>query len=304
MVNEDLLQLAEGGDLVALVELDCQGLLLGADESLADYATRLRCLRANIAKMDGELERNGTYTLDDVKVERDQRIPAEIFAEPRSLTQRLFGFTIDWVPGFFIDSSGLLFGGCSYYYFPDFFALFTIRRAFAEQERWLIYRRTELLAHELCHIARIGIGSREYEEVFAYRTSASRFRRAVGGMFRSPADSYSFLGSAFVILLARLTQIGWLPGLVQWPFWLPFLFCLLFQFGRHGATMKRFSRACERLAAVCGEQALPVLFRCTDGEVLAIAGLDSPADLNAWIEERCRDSWRWRVIRQRFLGRD
>jgi len=31
MVNEDLLQLAEGGDLAALVELDCQGLLLGAE---------------------------------------------------------------------------------------------------------------------------------------------------------------------------------------------------------------------------------------------------------------------------------
>lgn len=302
MLNEDLLQLAESGDLPALAELDCQGLLLGAEESLADYAARLRCLEANIAKLDGALGETGSYTLEDLKVERDQRMPAATFAEPRGLTQRLFGFAIDWVPGFFIDSGGLLFGGCSYYFYPDFFALFTIRRAFAERERWLIYRRTELLAHELCHIARIGLASHEYEEVFAYRTSGSRFRRAVGGMFRSPADSHSFLLSAFLILLARLAQIGWFPNLPQWPFWLPFLGCVVFQFGRHGLTMRRFARACAQMATLAGDQALPVLFRCTDAELRAVARQQDPAELRAWIDGNCEDSWRWRVIRHRFLA--
>lgn len=299
MISEDLLQRAESGDLAALVELDGQGLLLGAEESLADYTTRLRHLQANVGKMDGELAAKGTFTVEDITVERDQRIPPEIFAEPRDLTQRLFHFAIDWVPGFFITPPGILFGGCSYYFFPDFFALFTIRRAFAEKDHWLIYRRTELLAHELCHIARIGLGSHEYEEVFAYRTSGSGFRRAIGGIFRSPSDSYSFLGSAFLILLGRMAQILKFPSLPQWPFWLPFLLVLAYHAVRHTASMRRLAQARENLAPVCGELADAVLFRCTDAEIHILAEPQDTESIQAWIE--AQDAWRWRVIRQRFL---
>lgn len=300
MINEDLLQRAETGDLAALVELDAQGLLLGAEESLADYATRLRRLQANVAKMDGELASAGTYTVEDITVERDQRIPPQVFAEPRAITQRHFDFAIDWVPGFFITPPGILFGGCSYYFFPDFFALFTIRRAFAEKERWLIYRRTELLAHELCHIARIGLGSYEYEEVFAYRTSGSRFRRAIGGIFRSPSDSYSFLGSAFLILLGRLIQIARFPSLPQWPFWLPFLAVMAYHLGRHTLTMRRLDRARRQLVPVCGEHTEAVLFRCTDPDIHILAEPQDTESIEAWVE--AQDSWRWKVIRQRFLS--
>lgn len=38
---------------------------------------------------------------------------------------------------------------------PEFFTLFIIRRTLKDQERWLIYRRNELISHELCHVARV-----------------------------------------------------------------------------------------------------------------------------------------------------
>ncbi len=38
-------------------------------------------------------------------------------------------------------------------------------------------RRQELLAHELCHIARIALDSTLYEETFAYQVSPSPLRR-------------------------------------------------------------------------------------------------------------------------------
>jgi hypothetical protein len=302
MLTDDLLQRGEDGDLEALATLDRQGLLLGADESLTEYVERLRSLQANIGRMDEDLAKTGSYTVEDLTVEADQRIPAELFARPQETTRQLYDFGIDWVPGFFITPPGVLFGGCAYYFYPDFFALFTIRRAFAERDRWLIYRRSELLAHELCHIARIGLGSAEYEEVFAYRTASSGFRRFFGGIFRSQWDSFSFLGTAFVILLGRLLQILRFQSLPQWPFWIPFLVCFLFQLGRHRVVMRRLDHARQAVASVCPEHGDAVLFRCTDAEVHALAELPTMAATAAWVDERCRESWRWRVIRHRFLA--
>jgi hypothetical protein len=301
MLTDDLLQRGENGDLDALAALDRQGLLLGAEESLEEYAERLRSLQANIGRMDADLADTGSFTVEDLTVEADQRIPGELFAEPQDTTRQLYDFGIDWVPGFFITPQGVLFGGCAYYFYPDFFALFIIRRAFAERDRWLIYRRSELLAHELCHIARIGLGSTEYEEVFAYRTANSGFRRFFGGIFRTQWDSFSFLGTAFVILLGRLLQIFRFHSLPQWPFWVPFLVCLLAQLGRHKVVMRRLDQARRAVAAICADQAEAVLFRCTDAELHALAGLRTAAEATAWVEERCADSWRWRVIRHRFL---
>ncbi|MBT7303591.1 MAG: hypothetical protein HN849_28945 [Victivallales bacterium] len=303
MINEELLQRAETGDLEALAELDRQGLLIGADESLEDYGKRLRCLQANIAKMDAELAGTGRYEVEDLAVEQSQRIPPEIFAEPRQLTQQLFGFQIDWVPGFFINPRGaILFGGCAYFFYPDFFALFIIRRAFATAERWLIYRRSELLAHELCHIARLGLDSVEHEETFAYRTSTSSFRRLLGGIFRSQWDSYSFLGSAFAILAGRLLQILRFPSLIQWPFWLPLIICLLFQGSRHTLSMRRLARARQALLPTFADQTNAALFRSTDTEIAQLAAHASPAQTQAWLDERRGASCRWRVSCHRFAS--
>jgi hypothetical protein len=302
MLSDDLLQRAEAGDLDALADLDHLGLLLGADESLEEYVGRLRSLQANIGKMDEELAATGAYTVEDITVERGQRIPQDLFAGPQQTTEALYSFRIDWVPGFFITPLGLLFGGCAFYFFPDFFALFIIRRSFANREKWLIYRRSELLAHELCHIARIGLGSLEFEETFAYQTSASRFRRFFGGIFRSAWDSYLFLGSAALILLGRLLQIVRFPALPQWPFWAPFVACLVFEVGRQTLSMRRLDQARATVSAICPDQGLALLFRCADEDIHALAGMDSAAEATAWIDRRCEDSWRWRLIRHRFLS--
>ena len=164
MVSSELVDRAEQGELAALEQLDAAGLLMGADETLPDYAERLRCLRRNLERMEDDLQGERSFTVEGVTVRRDWRIPAELFTEAHADTERLYGFRLEWVPGFFINPRhSLLFGGCAFYFFPDFFALFIIRRAFATRSRWLIYSRRELLAHELCHVARVALGSQQFE---------------------------------------------------------------------------------------------------------------------------------------------
>ena len=239
--SEENLQQAASGNIDALAAYDASGLLLGADETAADFAKRIRLFQTNVQKMEDNLRKDGKYDAEGIVVTPNDRIPNALFAKIADHTKRLYRFEIDWVPGFFIDPSfSLLFGGCAFCSYPDFFTMFIIRRSFKTQEKWLIYNRDELLAHELCHVARIALLSEEFEETFAYQTSASSFRKLIGGIFRKQTDSFLFLGVTFVLLFAKLFgRNGFKP-------------CLS---GRSGHWSDWFSRGClfatPSTAAVC-----------------------------------------------------
>lgn len=301
MVSDSILERAAEGDLQALVELDRNGYLVGGDESLAEYVDRVRSLRRNTEQFETTLRKEGTYPAEDVVIERGKRIPKATFSEASETTESLYRFTIDWVPGFFINPSySFLFGGCAYYFDPDFFALFIIRESFREKEKWLIYDRRELLSHELCHVARIGLKSDVFEETFAYQTSSSLFRRVVGSMFRSQSDSMLLLASTFLLLGAQIVRtIFWSPLWIE-PFW-TLLFCMLFYLGvRQHSLRSQFRRSKVNLEKAFGDAAMAVLFRLTDEELEAVADLKDEATVRAWLHARPVDAPRWRVIRARF----
>ena len=208
----------------ALLALDRRGLLAGASESVEDYLARIQKLQCNIAEFDENLSQDGRYDVDGIKVFQEDRIEPGFFDNANAQCLELFGFSADWVPAFFINPSfSLLFGGCSFSFMPDFFAMFIVRRSFKHSPRWLIYGRDELIAHEMCHVARTPLLSRTYEESFAYSTSKSSFRKCIGGIFLSQWDSLSLLGSTFLLLVAQLCNL-FLMRLPMWIFWLLPLF--------------------------------------------------------------------------------
>ena len=297
--SEENLQQAANGSIDILAAYDASGLLLGADETAADFAKRIRLFQTNVQKMEDNLRKDGKYDAEGIVVTPDDRIPTTLFKKIAEHTKQLYRFEIDWVPGFFIDPSfSLLFGGCAFCSYPDFFTMFIIRRSFKTQEKWLIYNRDELLAHELCHVARIALLSEEFEETFAYQTSASSFRKLIGGIFRKQTDSFLFLGVTFVLLFAQILRTQWLQTMPIWPFWslvgLVFAWLLI----RHAFHCRRLSVAQRHIAELFGkENALPVLFRCTDDELHRFAATE-PQPLKSWIAEQT--SLRWQVIRKRF----
>jgi hypothetical protein len=56
----------------------------------------------------------------------------------------------------------------------------------------------------MCHAVRFPLNSDKYEEMFAYQTSTSKFRRLFGPMVRSPKESYVLLALIGILMLAQI----------------------------------------------------------------------------------------------------
>ncbi len=303
-LNDDIIERAGGGETSALVDLDRRGFIPAETEGFADFAERLKRCRERVAEFEQSMAgEDAVFQVpgDDLTLRPSDRIPADLFVGAGRTTEELYGFSIDWVPGFFKDC-GLLFGGGAYSFPPDFFSIFIINEAFATQERWLIYGRQELLAHELCHVARSGFASPVCEELHAYQTAKTGFRRRFGGIVHRERDSYLFLGSALFLLVAQVARV-FVPSLASlaiWPFWIPFILCSAFLLWRHLGLLRSYDRAGRLLGLAClPGRSRHILFRCTDAEIAELASLDSAA-LPGWLASR-PDAPRWRVIKARFF---
>jgi hypothetical protein len=303
MISDSTLERALAEDVECVAGLDERGFLVGAGETAGQYVARLKALRERFEGMEQALADGGVYEIEGLKFPADRRIAKEMVEDVGEVTRRHYGFAIDWVPGFFVGQSfGWLFGGCAYYFDPEHFAVFILRRSFARRKRWLIYNRDELLAHELCHVARSGLDSAYFEEEFAYGVSSSAFRKMVGGMFRTGNEAYYILGCAMLLLavqVARLFVFHWLP---IWPFWLLLAGVVSFLVARLVRMRRLIRSARAKLRPVAGEHTEHVLFRCTDGEICRIAESADTEGLRQWLEGQSGGSLRWRVVRHRFLA--
>lgn len=297
---DELLEKARQEDMASLVKLDALGLLIGPDESAAQYADRLRALRKNLEQFEAEMRERGSMPLEEFTLQRKSRIREKVFHEAMSSTWGLYDFSIHWVPGYYTEMGARWIAGCALYSYEDFFAVFLLRRAFESKERWWIYGRNELMAHELCHIARIGFRSSAFEELFAYQTASVGFRRFIGGIVRSPRDMYSMAGGALSLVGAQYANVFVLGNSRPELFAIP---ALLFGFVgvRFLSAYAAFRRARRNLVHVFDSaEAMPVLFRCSDADVYQIARLGKADRLQAWIEQRAKESLRWRVTLARY----
>jgi hypothetical protein len=306
VVTQAELDAVRQGRLDVLTRLDDRGLLLGPGESLSDYVTRLTALDRNLRELATAVSTQGTVELLGLHLRAEDSIPPAVFTDAQAVTREHYAFAIDWVPGFYTNQRmGLLFAGCAFYAAEDFFALFLLRKAFKTAERWLIYGRRELMAHELCHVARVAFAARDYEELLAYQTATSGFRRAVGGLLRSGRDTALLMGAALLLLAAQCANVALRPP-EQWnSFPMPLIFagaaCLLGgMIIRYGMHWRRFRQAERAIAQRVGTRhARHVLFRCSDAEIRALATCRTSEQLKAWLSARAREA-RWQVILEKF----
>ncbi|WDE97942.1 hypothetical protein PQO03_19125 [Lentisphaera profundi] len=189
MLQNDLLEKAKAGDFEAVLALDKLGFFPSSTESLEDFSQRLEHLRSAYADLQNDLEVQGFIEIEGIKFKKEDLIPKKMFCDARKGNLELYGFDLDWVPGFFY-SPGALFGGCAWGMPPHYLTLFILRPSFRERDKWYIYGRQELMAHEMCHAVRFPLEADKYEEMFAYQTSTSAFRKLFGPMVRSPKETY------------------------------------------------------------------------------------------------------------------
>lgn len=292
-------------NLALLAEADSNGFLMAPGENISDYKKRL----VDMVSAYGEIERDIQNTKDynifgEFVLNTEKRINAEILDEAAELTRKYYDFSINWVPGFFLSKSlGFLWGGCAIGFPENQVSVFIIRANFAAKRRWLFYRRDELLAHELCHVARMPVRDRTFEELFAYRLSPSRLRRYMGNCFRHDYDAVLFIVPIFLLLAAQVSRLFFnLERKIPiWPFWIMAAVYPLFLLVRNHFNRSVFFRAKRNLEKAGIPKPLPVLFRAAVDELIKISELKNPDDLKKYLDERAESELRWKVMKFRFF---
>ncbi len=284
-------------------ELDENGLFPGENEDKTAFINRCRNIFDFYRRMECELRENGAaVSAFGLKLRREARIPEEIMCEASAKTGKLYGFKINWAKGFFVtEKMGLLWGGSSWYDPQSGEMVFIVRPAFKYRKKWFIYRRDELLAHELCHVAHTPVADDKLEEFFAYQTSDSRFRRYLGNIFVRGMDAFIFIAPPFILLAVQMMNIFAGTGIAEWPFWaliglVPAGFLI-----RNQRSRNLYFRAKTKLEQLKVKLPQAVLFRCTCREIAAIAAARSDGELRAWLIERIRSTQRFKIIGYRFL---
>lgn len=285
----------------AAAELDRRGILPAPGEELADFASRLGRLRDDMDEFELELERDGRVGMIGLTMRAEDRIPDVVMAEARDKNQSLYGFHADWVPGFFMSKSlGLLWGGCSLSFPDDNFSIFLIRASFAKTKKWFIYDRAELLAHELCHVARAPLRDAPFEEHFAYQVSPSALRRKLGNCFQSPLDAIMFLAPIMLLLAAQTAVSFFGVRMPLWPFVAAAFAYPVFLLSRNHHYRRLVLRAETNLATIGVNLPTAVLFRCIKAEIEVIAK-STVDELRKWLAKRRNGDLRWRVIHKKFI---
>lgn len=301
MLTSNDIEKARQGDLKILCDLDERGLSPATGENEEDFAKRLEALRCSLIDMERKLSTEGQATVDTLKLKSQDRIISSYYAAPQRQTSELYGFKCDWVPGFFTDPAfSWLFGGCTYSYPPDFFTVFIIGNKLRKKKKFLCYDRNEILAHELCHVARAGLNSTEFEEHFAYQTSSSAFRRAFGGIMHSQGDTLIFLCACAILIAAQVLLPIYAPTLPPGLGWLVFGAVILFLVLRHLHTTRIYNIALRKLNIDFFDRdnatARMLLFHATDQEIRRIAKAKSPREL---LQELAQKELRWKIALER-----
>jgi hypothetical protein len=301
--KEEIENLSEN-NMERLAAFDAAGLLAGPGETIEAYRERIIKVMGAVSGDEERLKKDGLINLDDVLALRaEDRISPEIMREAASETERLFAFSIDWIPGFFCSASlGFLWGGCSVHIPEESRTLFLVRGAFASKSRWLVYDRSELLAHELCHSARAPLNDMAYEEHFAYMTSNHRLRRVIGNCFRRRFDALFFLGPVFLVFFAQLIQSFIWEPMPVWPFWIFLAVSVSAMLTANSLSRRLYFKAEDNLRRFGVARPAAVLFRCLSWETRKIASLKNAEELNAMTGSSASSELRWKIIKHRFLA--
>lgn len=294
----------DSSPIETLIEFDNHGILLAPDEKIEEFKERTTRLLKNINDFNSELDSKKKINLfESIYLNREQKIPSEIMEEAGKLNNNYYAFEINWIPGFFISEHlGFLWGGCAITFPNNHISIFLIRANFAKKTKWLFYKRDELLAHELCHIARTPINDLSFEEHFAYRLSPSRLRRYMGNCFQKSYDAILFIIPFFLLLSAQtIKTIFQLYNFSITPFWILITLYPTFLFIRNQISRNKFFKAKKNLISINAKAPLPILFRSTKEEIYTMASFNSADKLKKWINIQRTKDLRWKVINKRFI---
>lgn len=226
----------------------------------------------------------GPGETEDAFIERVHRSPAladeEMWKEAQACTHELFSFKVDWIEAIYSNHNLSFWEGAALWTSPPRLQLKTAFR----QGKFLFYKRSELLAHESVHAARLHFKETLFEEMLAYQTSPSSLRRVLGSLFFTPQESLFFLLFLAVVLSLQL----FLP----FPLYLLIPVAFLFLLTRLTYFRRLFKKCVKKVS-------LPVAVCLTDDEIKRFSSL-SEAEIRAYFE--WEGSVRGQLLKVLFLS--
>ncbi len=284
-----------------LCALDAQGFFPAPGEDAEHFLANIRRIRDSYRDLEKRL--SAGESLDEAvgfRIGQGIPIPPSDLEGAKEETLAKYGFSIDWVPAYYLSKGlGFLWGGCTVITDQEL-ALFFIRKDFRNKEKWFLYTRRELLAHEICHVARGRFQSLEFEEHFAYMTSVSKFRQFMGNCFRADVDALIFLVPVLILLIAQFLIAFEFLFLPVAPFFLIAASGPAYLVVRNMLTRRKYRQAEEKLYRLGLRNPKAVLFRMTDAEIREVSSLETES-VPVLLKEKTETELRWQIIKERFF---
>jgi hypothetical protein len=182
-----------------LIQFHKLGLIPGPSEDAQSFEERARfCLTLKTM-------------IDEALLPKDRiDAPDAILQEGVVEVKRQFGVAPSWVPLFFSNQGLMPWHGGSALIFQlqengPLGAIMQLRKAFYKKTCYIgLYRRSELIAHELVHASRMVFDEPKYEELLAYKTSSGGLSKWLGPIIQSAFESRLFVYLLATILLLDL----------------------------------------------------------------------------------------------------
>lgn len=279
--------------------LNEQGLIPGPEETEEDFTKRTRyCLNLN-RELVQQCELPSPI---------DSQTSQSLLNAISPFVKKAYGFSPNWVPIIFSNHQlAPWHGGCAWIFQvtheSPLGALFQLRKAFLHSQRYLgIYNRDELMIHEAAHIGRMAFQEPNFEELLAYQSSNSAFRKWFGPIISSPKESLYFVLSCF-LAFAGTFYYTFLDGppFLNWLFILP-LFLMMIGLLRLVIRHYQLKKCLKAIEALLKDKEIAshVVYRLSDSEIISF-GSKTENEIESYIKSQMPTSLRWRFIKAIYL---
>ncbi len=229
----------------------------------------------------------------------------EVIHESANNLKKIYDCYPTWTPLFFSNYKLPFWqGGCAWIFQMNenspTSSLIQLRQTFRDTPNYLgIYNRTELLTHELAHVGRTMFQEPKFEEILAYNTSKSQFRRWFGPLVQSSAESAMFMLLIFMLVVFDVFLIALnRPDAYQVALWLKLFPVFIIAAGllRLWKRQQTYKLCVRNLTDCVGlDNAEAVAYRLQDHEIALFSTLSAEAIRN-YACEQIKEELRWKVI--------
>lgn len=224
--------------------------------------------------------------------------------------QKQYDIAPNWIQIFFSNYKLPFWqGGCAWIFQikeeSPISSIIQLRKSFKHSSKYLgLYDRDELLTHELAHVGRMLFQEPKFEELLAYRTASSPYRRWFGPLIQSSAESALFLLLLFTLVVfdVFLLALG-RPDAYSLALWLKTIPVVLIiaALGRLWKRQRTFETCLSKLKQCVKEgYAEAVAYRLTDDEILLFSKM-SPQEIREYAVLQAKEELRWHIILSTYL---